>query len=82
MEGKIRDLKKVLSQDPGDTKLLQMQLQGAISTSVNVVSALSCFHMQRIWERVGVYEREKGKEHDYWLLLLVVTLFGSRVHLP
>ena len=40
MTNKIGDLKNVLSKEPCDPKLLQMQLQGGIATSVNQVSCL------------------------------------------
>ena len=38
MTNKIGDLRNVLSKEPCDPKLLQMQLQGGIATSVNQVS--------------------------------------------
>ena len=40
MTNKIGDLRNVLSKEPCDPKLLQMQLQGGIATSVNQVSCL------------------------------------------
>lgn len=36
MQDKIDSLKRSLSQHPPDAKLLQMQVQGGIATSVNV----------------------------------------------
>ena len=37
MQDKIQSLRGTLEQDPPDSKLLQMQLQGGIATAVNQV---------------------------------------------
>lgn len=38
MEKKIAEIKDVLNRNPCDSKLLQMQLQGGIATTVHAVS--------------------------------------------
>ena len=43
MQDKTKSLRHAVQQDPPDTKLLQMQLQGGIATAVNQVSSwLDC----------------------------------------
>ena len=42
MSVRTRDLKQATSLDPPDPKLLQVQLQGAISTTVNQVCRNQC----------------------------------------
>lgn len=43
MQDKIQSLRRTLEQDPPDGKLLQMQLQGGIATTVNQVQIIVCF---------------------------------------
>lgn len=44
MQDKIQSLRRTLEQDPPDGKLLQMQLQGGIATTVNqVIISVICF---------------------------------------
>ena len=48
MQEKTKSLRHAVQQDPPDTKLLQMQLQGGIATAVNQVRRSGCGGQTRV----------------------------------